>query len=130
MQQTQLMKRVVSTEYLIVAVLVAIFYVVIGGFSWYWLPILFFVVDLSALGYLVNDKVGAFFYNLGHSLIGPAILIAIYITDTNRSPLLFISLIWLFHIFVDRSLGYGLKHVTGFHHTHLGTIGKAKKKKK
>lgn len=126
MQKTKLMKRIVSTEYLVGAILVAVFYVVVGGFSWYWLPILFLVVDLSALGYLVNSKVGAFTYNVGHSLIGPALLIAAYIATTNQA-ILFISLVWLFHILVDRALGYGLKHTEGFQHTHLGPIGKAKK---
>lgn len=126
MQKTKLMKRIVSTEYLVGAILVAVFYVVVGGFSWYWLPILFLVVDLSALGYLAGNKVGALTYNIGHSLIGPAILIAAYIATTNQ-VILFISLLWLFHILVDRALGYGLKHVEGFQHTHLGPIGKAKK---
>lgn len=121
------MKRIVSTEYLVAAILVAVFYVVVGGFSWYWLPILFVIVDISALGYLGGNKLGALTYNIGHSLIGPALMIAFYITNTNQ-VVLFIALVWLFHILVDRSLGYGLKHVDGFHHTHLGPIGKAKKK--
>lgn len=126
MQKTKLMKRIVSTEYLVGAILVAVFYVVVGGFSWYWLPILFLVVDLSALGYLAGNKIGALTYNIGHSLIGPALLIAAYIATTNQA-ILFISLVWLFHILVDRALGYGLKHTEGFQHTHLGPIGKAKK---
>lgn len=126
--QSKLMKRVVSTEYLVAAILVAVFYVSVGNFAWYWLPILFVAFDLSAVGYLVNKKVGALLYNLGHSLIGPTLLVALYIANTNQA-ILFIALIWLFHIFVDRALGYGLKHTKGFEHTHLGPIGKAKKKK-
>ena len=126
--QSKLMKRVVSTEYLVAAILVAVFYVSVGNFAWYWLPILFVVFDLSAVGYLVNKKVGALLYNLGHSLIGPTLLVALYIANTSQA-ILFIALIWLFHIFVDRALGYGLKHTKGFEHTHLGPIGKAKKKK-
>lgn len=125
--QTTLMKRIVSTEYLVAAILVAVFYVVVGEFSWYWLPILFVVVDISVIGYLAGNKVGVLTYNIGHSLIGPALLMAVYIANTNR-VVLFIALVWLFHIFVDRSLGYGLKHVAGFQQTHLGPIGKAKKK--
>jgi hypothetical protein len=31
---------------------------------------------------------------------------------------------WVFHIAVDRALGYGLKTTEGFQHTHLGPIGK------
>lgn len=122
MQKT-LMKRIISSEYLVAAVLVAVFYVVVGNFAWYWLPILFLVVDISMAGYAVSSRVGALTYNLGHSLIGPALLAIIYIATTNET-VLFITLVWLFHIFVDRALGYGLKHVDGFHHTHLGKIGK------
>jgi len=123
--QYNLMKRVISAEYLIAAILVAIFYIYVGNFAWYWLPILFLLFDISAVGYLFNNRVGALLYNIGHSLIGPGILAGIYILTDSRA-LLFITLLWLFHIFVDRALGYGLKHVTGFHHTHLGKIGKKK----
>lgn len=121
------MKRIVSAEYLVAAILVAVFYVVVGGFAWYWLPVLFLVFDLSMIGYAVNNRAGALTYNIGHSLIGPALLAIIYIATTNET-VLFVTLLWLFHIFVDRALGYGLKHAEGFHHTHLGKIGKAKNK--
>lgn len=125
--QSKLMKRVVGTEYLVAAILVAVFYITVGNFAWYWLPILFIVFDLSAVGYVVNPRIGALVYNLGHSLIGPTLLVALYIATTNQG-VLFVALIWLFHIFVDRALGYGLKHTKGFEHTHLGPIGRAKKK--
>jgi hypothetical protein len=52
---------------------------------------------------------------------------ALYIMSSQQWEL-FVSLVWFFHIFVDRALGYGLKHTEGFHHTHLGPVGKAKKK--
>lgn len=123
--QNPIMKRIVSTEYLILAALVAVFYVAVGNFAWYWLPILFIVVDISMIGYLKNPKVGAITYNIGHSLIGPALLVALYIATSNQG-VLFVSLIWLFHILADRALGYGLKHTTSFNHTHLGKIGKEK----
>ena len=117
------MKQIISAEYLAVAVIIAVFYIVVGNFAWYWLPLLFLVFDISMVGYLINARVGAFTYNVGHSLIGPSILTGVYIATDNQT-LLFIVLLWLFHIFVDRALGYGLKHTTGFHHTHLGNIGK------
>ena len=125
--QDSLLKRIISVEYLLAAILVAVFYVVIGQFDWYWLIILFLAFDLTMIGYVVNTRVGAVLYNISHSLIGPAILMTIYISTDNR-VVLFVVLVWLFHIFVDRALGYGLKHSTGFQHTHLGTIGKANKK--
>lgn len=120
-----LMKRVISAEYFIAAVLVAAFYISVANFEWYWLIVLFGLFDISAMGYFINNRVGAFFYNVGHSLIGPAVLTGIYILTDNQA-ILFVSLLWLFHIFSDRALGFGLKHITGFHHTHLGTIGRKK----
>lgn len=122
-----MLKHIVSLEYLFAAVLTAIFFVSVGGFDWWWLIILFLVFDVSMIGYVVSNRVGAFTYNLVHSLIGPALLAAAYIV-TNDQALLFITSLWLFHIFVDRALGYGLKHSKGFEHTHLGKIGKAKDK--
>ena len=127
MKQTALMKRIVSTEFLFAAVLVAIFYVSVGEYDWWWLILAFPLFDLSAVGYIANNKAGAFTYNLGHSLIGPTVLVATFIL-TSSEPVLCVALLWLFHVFVDRALGYGMKHTKGFHHTHLGTIGKAKKK--
>lgn len=122
-----MLKHLVSLEYVFAAVLTAIFFVSVGGFGWWWLVVLFPLFDISMIGYLINSRAGAFTYNSVHSLIGPALLAAAYII-TNNQALLFITSLWLFHIFVDRALGYGLKHSTGFEHTHLGKIGKAKKK--
>jgi hypothetical protein len=119
------MNRILSLEYGIAAILLVVFYIAVGNFAWYWLPITFLLFDISMLGYLINNRIGALGYNIGHSLIGPAVLMAIYILTENQATL-FISLLWLFHIFVDRAMGYGLKHVEGFQHTHLGTIGKHK----
>lgn len=125
--QSPLLKRIVSLEYLFAAVLVIVFYIVVGGFAWYWLIILFIVFDISAIGYLFNPKIGAIGYNTVHSLIGPVLFMIIYIATTNQ-VILFVTLLWLYHIFVDRALGFGLKHSSSFNHTHLGTIGRAKKK--
>lgn len=124
---TKLMQTIVSAEYLFAAVLTALFFVVVGGFDWWWLIVLFPLFDISAFGYLASKQFGALTYNIGHSLIGPGILTVTFIATSNTT-ILFIILLWLFHIFVDRTLGYGLKHTTSFHHTHLGKIGKAKKK--
>jgi hypothetical protein len=127
MHHTKLMKQIVSLEYFIAALLVAMFYVVVAHFDWWWLLILFVAFDISAIGYFVSDRIGALLYNIGHSIIGPSVLAAVYIATDNQT-VLFVTLLWLFHIFTDRALGYGLKHIKGFHHTHLGPIGKAKKR--
>ena len=124
---SKLLRMIVSLEYAVAAVFVMVFFVVVGRFDWWWMIVLFLIVDISAVGYALGSKVGAFTYNLGHSLVGPGLLAVAYIFTTNEA-VLFVTLIWLFHIFVDRALGYGLKHDTSFNHTHLGPIGKAKKK--
>jgi len=128
MKQSFLMKRIISTEYLLAAVLTAIFFVSLAGFGWWWLFILFIVVDISAFGYLQSNRAGALTYNIGHSLIGPTTLIGFFVL-TGSDALLFAGLVWMFHIFVDRALGYGMKHTEGFHHTHLGKIKTSAKKK-
>ncbi|HEY1085727.1 MAG TPA: DUF4260 family protein [Candidatus Saccharimonadales bacterium] len=128
MKQSFLMKRIVSTEYLLAAVVTAVLFQTYAGFDWWWLFVLFPLVDVSAFGYLQNSKAGALMYNLGHSMIGPALLLLPYFFG-GPDWLLFASMVWLFHIFVDRALGYGMKHVEGFGHTHLGKVGKAKRKK-
>lgn len=119
------MKQLISSEYLIAAILVAVFYITVGNFDWWWLPILFLAPDITMAGYLINSRIGAILYNLGHSLIGPVLLVAIYIANDSQL-VLFAALIWLFHILIDRAFGHGLKHTTGFKHTHLGKIGKDK----
>ncbi len=120
---------VVKVEYLVLAIFVAIFYVKVGKFdvAWYWLTVIFFAFDLSMIGYLVNPRIGAFTYNVGHSLVGPGLL-AIFFILTLNEVVLFITTVWLFHIFVDRALGFGLKHSTSFQHTHLTPPAKTKKK--
>ena len=125
LMQTTIMKKLISLEYLFAAVLTALFFVTVGNFDWWWLPVLFIVFDISMVGYLINNHMGALLYNLGHSIIGPTVLAALYIATDNQT-VLFVLLLWLFHIFVDRALGYGMKHTKGFHHTHLGKISKKK----
>lgn len=123
--QVQKMKLLISLEYAALAAFTGWFYVRVGGFDWYWLFVLFIFFDLSAGGYLINKRIGALVYNIGHSLIGPILLMCIYMLSANNTILFWLTL-WFFHIFVDRAFGYGLKHTTSFHHTHLGVIGNRK----
>ncbi len=122
---TNVIKRIINIEYLFAAGLTALFFVTVGMFDWWWLIVLFVAFDISAIGYAVNNKIGALTYNIGHSLIGPTLLATLYVL-TSSQIVLFITLLWVFHIFVDRALGYGLKYSTSFYHTHLGKIGKEK----
>lgn len=59
---------------------------------------------------------------MGHTFIFPGLLVLVSYANDVRGLMLF-ALIWLAHISLDRTLGYGLK-LEDFHHTHLGPIGK------
>ena len=117
-------KIILALENVVAAILVITVYVALS-LEWYWL-LLFLIFDLGALGYMWNKHVGAHTYNLTHNLAIPGVLLLLYILFDGKI-LIVIALLWLLHIFIDRALGYGLKHYEGFEHTHLGTIGKAKK---
>jgi hypothetical protein len=82
-------------------------------------------VDASMAGYLFGNRVGAIVYNLGHSIIGPLVLATLAVT--GRDWLDPYSIIWLAHVAIDRTLGFGLKEVEGFHHTHLGHLKRSGK---
>ena len=99
--------------------------------GWLMFALLFLVPDLSMLGYLANPRAGALLYNAFHTYVGPVVLIlgATTIGVSQGWPLenVFVAgSIWLAHIGLDRALGYGLKHDTGFGDTHLGKVGRAK----
>lgn len=94
-----------------------------SDWSWWWFAGLLLVPDISMVGYLLRPSTGAAVYNLGHSLIGPALLFAWWWYDGSVWAIAFGS-IWLAHIGMDRMFGYGLKFSDGFNHTHLGEIGR------
>jgi hypothetical protein len=87
-------------------------------YRWGLFAILFLAPDLFMLGYLVNTKWGSAFYNLAHTLAGPAVLFMFALLRMNSSIFPY-ALIWLAHIGFDRMLGYGLKYPTFFKDTHL-----------
>ena len=90
---------------------------------WWLYPALLLAPDIFMLGYLADTKVGAFFYNLGHSYFAPALMI-LFSWRAESKVNLAIGIIWLGHIGWDRLLGYGLKYDSSFKHTHLGDLEK------
>ncbi|NMM91671.1 hypothetical protein B2J88_46560 [Rhodococcus sp. SRB_17] len=84
---------------------------VLGGFSWWWLPALFLVFDLSFIGYAIGNQTGAFGYNLVHNYVAPTVLVAAYgillAVGSALWPLAFIAGCWFFHVGADRAMGYG-----------------------
>ena len=92
---------------------------------WVWL-LLALAPDLSMAGYGINNRVGAFTYNLAHHK-GVAGLLLIAGVLMASVPLQAAGLLLWGHSSLDRALGYGLKYSTHFTHTHLGRIGKKEK---
>ena len=91
--------------------------------SWIAFVLLLLVPDVGMLGYLRGPRLGAATYNLTHIEVLPAALAFIAFT-LGYEILMWPALIWLAHIGMDRSLGYGLKLPTAFQDTHLGRIGR------
>ena len=114
----------------LVAVTVLVAFVVTGA-GWWWPLIAFLAFDLSMLGYLRGPRVGAAVYNAVHSYVAPALLATLGLGLAAAGLDAFWPLVlagtWAFHVAVDRALGYGLKLTTGFEHTHLGVIGRARR---
>jgi len=92
-------------------------------YAWWWFAVFILVPDLSMIGYVFANKVGAWSYNLAHH---KGIAIALYIAGCYAvMPQLQLAGVILFaHSSMDRLFGYGLKYEKGFKFTHLGEIGK------
>lgn len=122
--------RVQRTEAGFIAGLAVVLTIAVG-YAWWWLLALFLVFDLSMLGYLHGPRVGAWCYNVVHSYALPALVGAAAVAAAAfENPIDWLGVLaiaWVFHIGVDRALGYGLKTPEGFEHTHLGPIGKARR---
>ena len=91
-------------------------------FAWWWFLVLFFTPDFGMLGYLFNNRIGAFIYNLFHHK-GLAVLICFLGFYLQNEVFQLIGVILFSHAAFDRILGYGLKYEKGFKFTHLGEIG-------
>jgi hypothetical protein len=86
--------------------------------SWALFIILFFVPDLSLLGYLAGNRIGAACYNALHTLVLP-VLLAAYGVLWEHPLAVLLALILAAHIAGDRALGFGLKYPTGAKETTL-----------
>lgn len=116
------MSIILRLENLALAVIALYAYHVLG-FSWITFGIFILVPDLAMLGYLANSKVGAICYNIAHSwILACGLLLTAYFLQNDI--LMSAGLILAAHIGIDRAIGYGLKHYSGFKDTHLGSIGK------
>jgi hypothetical protein len=92
-------------------------------FAWWWFLVLILLPDISMIGYLVNNKVGAISYNIAHHK-GIAIVIYLAGLYMHNDIAALAGIILFGHSSMDRMMGYGLKYFEGFKFTHLGVISK------
>ena len=93
-----------------------------------WLLLALLLPDISAAGYLVNPRVGAFAYNAVHNWTLALAVLGLG-WWLSSAPTLLVGAVLLAHVGRDRALGYGLKLPTSFQDTHLGRIGRHRDEK-
>ena len=91
------------------------------GYSWWVFALLLLAPDLAMLLYLINMRVGSTVYNIVHYYGVPLALGGIALA-TGWTLGLQLALIWLAHIGMDRTFGYGFKYPTEFKDTHFNHI--------
>jgi Domain of unknown function (DUF4260) len=116
------MKNVLKLEE-IAMLAISIYALYLLKVDWWCYLLLILGPDISMVGYLAGNKVGAVTYNLFHH---KGIAIVIYLTGflLNSEVLQITGIILFGHSSMDRTFGYGLKLGEGFKYTHLGIIGK------
>jgi hypothetical protein len=93
--------------------------------SWLVFILGFLAPDISIAAYLASRSAGYRAYNLAHTYILPALLLAVLYL--SASTLLVLTFIWFAHIAWDRLLAFGLKNGEDFWDTHLGRIAGGKR---
>lgn len=115
------MKILVKLEYLALLLFSLYLYIFVFEFSLLLLVVLLFVPDLSMIGYLLGNSAGAISYNIVHNVVFSTVLL-LFGLHFKSDLLISLSLIFFIHIFMDRTIGYGLKYLDNFKHTHLGWL--------
>ena len=85
------------------------FYLFLGlDYSWWWFPLLFFLPDVSLIGFLINKKAGATTYNFIHH---KALSIGLYLLGSiMQIPAIQVAgLVMLGHSSFDRLWGFELQ---------------------
>lgn len=117
MSMPNVMLRLEGTAVLVAAML-AYGYL---GYSWWVFALLLLWPDLAFIAYIIDKQFGSVVYNVVHSYPLPLLLAGASIFFSWSFGLQF-ALIWLAHIGMDRTVGYGLKYGGEFEKTHLNNI--------
>lgn len=117
MSLPNIMLRLEGTAVLLAAVMVYGYL----GFSWWWFAGLLLWPDVAFVFYALDKKVGGLIYNVLHSYPLPLLLAGASLFFAWSVGLQF-ALIWLAHIGMDRTFGYGLKYPGEFKATHMSHI--------
>jgi len=77
-------------------------------YAWWWFPILFFLPDLSLLGYAINPQVGRLTYNFIHH---KALSVSLYLVGSfiQLPGMQLAGLVMFGHSSFDRVLGFELQ---------------------
>ncbi|WP_273851960.1 DUF4260 domain-containing protein [Guptibacillus spartinae] len=113
-------KGLLHLEGLVVLIGSIYFYSLIDG-SWWLFFLCLLLPDLFMLGYVHNKGTGSMIYNIGHTYVIPLLLLMVSV-GLKQDLLLALSVIWMAHIGMDRTLGYGLKYLSDFKDTHLQKV--------
>jgi hypothetical protein len=89
-----------------------------AGYPWWLFVVLVLAPDLAMVGYLAGLRAGAVSYDALHTYVGPVLLGLVGVLGDFEAARQ-VALIWLTHIGVDRTLGYGLKYPSAGEDTHL-----------
>jgi len=101
--------------------------------QWWWYLLLLLGPDISFIGYLGGNKVGAVTYNIFHhkGIAAALIVLSLFMKIENGEIIrweiiLYTGIVLFGHSSMDRFFGYGLKTFEGFKYTHLGQMGNTK----
>ena len=101
------MKTLIKLEELTLVVLS--FYLFLAlDYAWWWFPLLFFLPDISMIGYLINKASGVATYNFIHH---KALSVSLYLVGSfTQMPVLQLAGLVMFgHSSFDRALGFELQ---------------------
>lgn len=103
------MKTLIKLEELMLVVLS--FYLFLAlDYAWWWFPLLFFVPDISMIGFLINKTTGIATYNFIHH---KALSVSLYLVGSfTQMPVLQLAGLVMFgHSSFDRALGFELQQM-------------------